>query len=148
MYLQRMHFTGDSNGIANQVQLHIQQSLIFDTEICYKHHKNCLQNHVNTYSISIFLTFSQTVSKPHYMSHNEPPQSIEVFVNNIDLTFLSFLYKISIEVSQSCLQWDFNSQHWPSVVYKSYADPTVLSRQACADSFRFSDPYKAMLYWI
>ena len=55
MYLQRIQFAGDSNGIANQVQLHIQQSVVFDpshTEICYKHHENCLQNHINTYSIS------------------------------------------------------------------------------------------------
>ena len=56
---------------------------------------------------------------------------IEVFVNNTNLTFLSFLYKISIELSLkkwSCLQWDLNSLHWPSLVYKSDADPTVLSR--------------------
>ena len=38
----------------------------------------------------------------------------DVFVNNTNLTFL--------------FQSDLNSQHWPSLVYKSDADPTVLSR--------------------
>ena len=49
---------------------------------------------------------------------------LKVFVNNTNLTFLSFLYKININY----LQLELNSQHWPSLVYKSDAYPTVLSR--------------------
>ena len=60
--------------------------------------------------------------------------AIEVFVNITNLTFLSFFYKISIEVSwknkvASSGTWTHcYSQQWPSLVYKSDAGPTVLSR--------------------
>ena len=47
--------------------------------------------------------------------------SVEVFVNNTNLTFL---YKISIEVFLKIKL----THNWPSLVYKSDAYPTVLSR--------------------
>ena len=57
-------------------------------------------------------------------------KTVEVFVNNTNLTFLSFLYKLVLRCLKklNCLQWDLNSQNWPSLVYKSDAYPTVLSR--------------------
>ena len=64
----------------------------------------------------------------------------EAFVKNTNLTFLSFLKKISIEVSEKKipLQWDFLN-----CLYKSNAHPTVVSRHVLT----FSDPYKVRGIW-
>ena len=57
-------------------------------------------------------------------------KTVEAFVNNTNLTFLAFLYKLALRCLKKLyyLQWDLNSQNWPSLVYKSDAYPTVLSR--------------------
>ena len=54
---------------------------------------------------------------------------IEFFLNNTNLTFLAFLYKIDIKGVQDEQKiklppLEFNSQHQPSVDYKSNALPT------------------------
>ena len=51
-------------------------------------------------------------------------QTIEFFLNNTNLTFLAFLYKIDIEGIQnqqkeSCLHWEWNLQHQPSMDYNT-----------------------------
>ena len=74
-------------------------------------------------------------------------EQFEFFLNNTNLTFLAFSYKIDITGFQnqqkySCLHWVLNSHHQCHLL--EFQLPYPLSQSV---SLKLSDPYKVMLYW-
>ena len=106
-----------------------------------------------TSATSVKPTFGSVLGSAGGIIHVSQMKLVEVFVSNTKLSFVTFLYKISIEVSlknKVASSWNW-THNWPPLVYKFYAYPIVLMDRRKArmlDEFVKMWPFYAYIFWL